>query len=98
MYALTNWSAETFPRARQLFPFFSIFQGIVVSGDEKLMKPGPEIYHILIDRYQLTPEQTVYIDDSFPNVVTADQLGFHAHHFEGPEKLAEFLETKGIKF
>src|SRR6478752_4458169 len=63
IYALTNWSAETFPRARLLFPFLDWFEGIVVSGDEGIRKPDPEIWQRLISRYAIDPTTTVYIDD-----------------------------------
>ena len=92
VYALTNWSAETFPRARKLFPFFNDFHGIVVSGEEKLMKPDRKIYEVLISRFDLVPEKTVYIDDSLPNVKAAEEIGFKAFHFKGPGELKTFLD------
>ena len=87
IYALTNWSAETFPRARPLFPFLEWFEGIVVSGDEGIRKPDPEIWHRLIARYAIEPATTVYIDDMPYNAVAATDLGFEAIRFESPEQL-----------
>ncbi|PID69758.1 MAG: HAD family hydrolase [Flavobacteriales bacterium] len=63
LYALTNWPAEAFPKARKKFDFLSNFQGIVVSGEEKMVKPSPEIYKILLQRYSLNANETVFIDD-----------------------------------
>ena len=81
IYALTNWSGETFPRARRLFPFLGWFEGIVVSGDEGIRKPDPEIWQRLISRYAIDPTTTVYIDDMPCNVEVAAGLGFHAIRF-----------------
>ena len=87
LLALTNWSHETFPRALELFDFLHWFEGIVVSGEEQLKKPDERLYKVLFDRYQLSPERAVFIDDSHPNVVAAQDLGMKAIHFQGPELL-----------
>jgi 2-haloacid dehalogenase len=95
IYALTNWSAETFPRARTLFPFLEWFEGIVVSGDEGIRKPDPEIWRRLISRYAIDPATTVYIDDMPRNVEVATDLGFQAIRFERPEDLrARLVELR----
>ena len=96
LLALTNWSGETFPTARKLFPFLSLFEGIVVSGDEKLIKPDHKLYHILFDRYSINPTESVFIDDSYPNVMAAKELGMTALHFHNPEKLAGELRSLDI--
>ena len=96
IYALTNWSAETFPRARQLFPFLDWFEGIVVSGDEGIRKPDPEIWHRLIARYSIEPTTTVYIDDMAYNAEAASALGFEAIRFEDPEQLRTRLVELGV--
>jgi 2-haloacid dehalogenase len=96
LLALTNWSGETFPTARKLFPFLSLFEGIVVSGDEKLIKPDHKLYHILFDRYNINPTESVFIDDSYPNVMAAKELGMTALHFHHPEKLVGELSALGI--
>ena len=64
LLALTNWSHETFPVALQRYEFLHWFEGIVVSGEEKTRKPFADIYGILLDRYEVTPEEAVFIDDS----------------------------------
>jgi 2-haloacid dehalogenase len=95
IYALTNWSAETFPRARQLFPFLEWFEGIVVSGDEGIRKPDPEIWRRLISRYGIDPTTTVFIDDMPRNVEIATEFGFEAIRFESPEQLrARLVELR----
>jgi 2-haloacid dehalogenase len=96
LYALTNWSAETFPIALERFDFLGYFQGIVVSGEEKTRKPFGRIYEILFDRYQVDPGSSIFIDDSLPNVQTAIKLGMTGIHFRDPEQLAADLRTLGI--
>lgn len=96
LLALTNWSHETFPVARELFDFLGLFEGIVVSGTEKLKKPDPRIYQVLFQRYQLTPSQCMFIDDSLPNIEAANSLGMRAIHFQSPESLKARLQEMGI--
>ncbi len=87
IYGLTNWSAETIPIAFAKYDFFSLFDGIVVSGEEKLIKPDPKIYRILLDRYKLTAENTLFIDDSPANIEAASQLGFQTILFDNIENV-----------
>lgn len=94
--ALTNFSAETFPRAIRLNPFLSEFEGIVVSGEEKMMKPETAIYTLLCDRYAIQPARAVFIDDSLHNVEGARHIGMHAVHFKTVEQLHEDLHALGI--
>ncbi|MEM8486213.1 MAG: HAD family phosphatase [Bacteroidota bacterium] len=96
LYALTNWSAETFPLVRPTFEFFNWFLGIVVSGEEKMIKPDPAFYQLMMDRYSLVPEQLVFIDDSLPNIETANKLGITALHFTGPEQLEKDLKRLNV--
>jgi 2-haloacid dehalogenase len=98
LYALTNWSNETFPVAIERFDFLSLFEGIVVSGREFTRKPYPKIYQILMDRYEVVPHQSVFIDDNLENVIGAQEMGFHSLQFKNPEKLFKDLETLGIQF
>jgi len=92
-YALTNWSAETFPPQRNRFEFLSWFDGIVVSGNEGVIKPDPRIFRILLDRYRIAPQEAVFIDDNPANAEAATTLGIHGIHFRGPELLRRELET-----
>ncbi len=87
LYALTNWSAETFPIARQKYDFLKLFEDIIVSGEEKCRKPDPRIYRILINRTGLDPSTSLFIDDSLRNIQAAERLGFQTIHFESPEKV-----------
>ncbi len=78
IYGLTNWSTETLPQAMERFDFFQLFDGIVVSGEEHLIKPDPRIYHILLDRYGLNPTECLFIDDNPKNVAAAKRIGMEA--------------------
>ncbi|WP_298366558.1 HAD family phosphatase [uncultured Lutibacter sp.] len=74
VYALTNWSAEKWEKALELFPFFKKFDGVVVSGKEKVIKPNPEIYKTLFTRFKINPEKAVFIDDNLENIIAAKKL------------------------
>ncbi|MCC6198108.1 MAG: HAD family phosphatase [Burkholderiales bacterium] len=91
LYALTNWSAETFPSQRRRFAFFDWFEGIVVSGEEGTIKPDPRIFHILLDRYGLAANEAVFIDDNPKNAQAASALGIHGIHFQSPAQLRREL-------
>ena len=91
LYALTNWSAETFPIARPRFPFFDWFDGIVVSGEVRLVKPDARIYRHLLDQFGLQAADCVFIDDSPANVAGAEAVGITGLHFTSPEKLRRDL-------
>ena len=93
---LSNWSHETFPVAERLFPFLTSFEGIVVSGYEKIKKPDPRIFELLIRRYQLKPERSIFIDDVAANVSAARAQGLNTIHFQSPESLRESLQAAGI--
>jgi len=93
VFALTNWSAQTFPTARKLFPFLAEFDGIVVSGEEKCIKPDPQIYKILLNRYHLQASETIFIDDNPANVAGAVALGMTGIHFTSPQALRTQLSS-----
>jgi 2-haloacid dehalogenase len=95
-YALTNWSAETFPLARPRFPFLETFAGIVVSGEEGTRKPHAGIFRILCERFDLDPASTLFVDDSERNVAAARDLGFVAHRFTTAAALADELVRLGL--
>jgi 2-haloacid dehalogenase len=96
IYALTNWSAETFPVALARFEFLNWFDGIVVSGAEKMRKPTPEFYHILLDRYNVKPDEALFIDDNYRNILAAEKIGIHCIHFTSTGHLEEQLANWGI--
>ncbi|MBK5208562.1 MAG: HAD family phosphatase [Flavobacteriaceae bacterium] len=98
IYALTNWSAEKWDKALELFPFFNDFDGVVVSGQEKTRKPFPKIFNIIIDKYAITPEKTIFIDDSEENIKAAIALKFHGIHYVSPRQLRKELHTHQLLF
>jgi 2-haloacid dehalogenase len=96
IYALTNWSAETFPFAVARFDFLDWFDGVVVSGTEKMRKPAPEFYQVLLDRYNVKPEDALFIDDNYRNVLAAEKEGIKSIHFKSADELAAELRELGI--
>ncbi|MDR2920234.1 MAG: HAD family phosphatase [Tannerella sp.] len=82
IWGLTNWSAETIPVAYRRYDFFKLFDGIVVSGDEKLIKPDKRLYKVLLDRYKLDAGESVFIDDNLANIQAAQELGFKGILFD----------------
>ena len=84
-------SRSTFPVARSRYAFLDWFDGIVVSGEEGLIKPDPMIFHRLVTRYDITPSRALYIDDSPRNVTAAADLGFHALQFVDAHRLRQDL-------
>jgi len=96
LYALTNWSAQTFPWALKQFEFLHWFEGIVVSGHEKTRKPFPEFFQILFDRYQVNPSNGLFIDDSLRNIEGAKAVGLPGIWFQSPDQLKNDLQGMGI--
>lgn len=96
LYALTNWSSETFPIVREHYPFLDYFKGVMVSGEEKLKKPDPKIYQRLLRRYGIDPLHTLFIDDCMKSIHIARSIGFHTIHFTEPEDLEEALKKLNI--
>ncbi|MGI9570220.1 MAG: HAD family hydrolase [Desulfobulbia bacterium] len=81
LFGLTNWSSETFPLIYNRYSFFADLEGIVVSGEEKVVKPNRKIYELLLSRYNLIPEQSLFIDDNAQNIAMAKEIGFQVIHF-----------------
>lgn len=96
LYALSNWSAETFAIARPRYPFLEWFDGIVISGEEGVIKPDARIFQVLLERYDLRPEETAFIDDHAPNVDAAAALGMQALRFTDAETLRSELHSLGL--
>ncbi|HZX73024.1 MAG TPA: HAD family phosphatase [Cyclobacteriaceae bacterium] len=96
LYALTNWSAETFPWALANFEFLHWFEGIVVSGQEKTRKPFPEFFQILFDRHGVDPSKAIFIDDNLANVSGGEAVGLNVIHFQSPEQLRRELTQFNI--
>ncbi|AZA83122.1 HAD family hydrolase [Chryseobacterium lactis] len=98
LFGLTNWSEETFPYALENYDFFQIFDGkIVVSGTEKLIKPDPEIWHVLLNRYHIQAGESVFIDDNPKNIEMAKSLGFTTIHVLPDTDLEKELASVGVK-
>ncbi len=81
LFAITNYGAEFWAKWRPTIPLFDRFAGIVVSGEEGMMKPAPEIYALALDRFGLGPGDGAFIDDRADNVAAADQAGLIGHVF-----------------
>lgn len=92
IYGLTNWSAEKIKHAYERFDFFKHFTGIVVSGEEKLVKPDHKIYELLTQRFNIKAAESLFIDDNLANVEAARELGIHAIQFSDPQSLREELK------
>ncbi|MGV1770722.1 HAD family hydrolase [Agrobacterium vitis] len=92
---LTNFAADTFTEAREMFPFLNRPRGVTVSGEVGLIKPDVAIYHRHATDFGLDPAHSIFIDDSLPNVVGAKAAGWQAVHFVSPEKLKAELTNVG---
>jgi 2-haloacid dehalogenase len=96
LYGLTNWSAETFPLVYNKYPFFKELDGIVVSGVEKTVKPDEEIYNILLNKFNLKANESIFIDDNQENIKTAKNLGFKTIHLRKNMILEKELKILNI--
>jgi 2-haloacid dehalogenase len=94
--ALTNWSAETFPVALERFDFLHWFEGIVVSGTEKMRKPFNEIYELTINRFNIEASQSLFIDDNARNIEAAKKIGINTIRFNNPTQLKSELKSLNI--
>lgn len=97
LLALTNWSAELFPYALENFDFLSLFEGILVSGEEKMKKPDLEIYRRFEEKYPIDRSKSVFIDDSAKNIAGAKAAGWNAIHFKNADQLTSELKKLGIE-
>ncbi len=84
IYALTNWSAETYPLAYERFEFLRWFRHVAVSGKLKMIKPDPRIFEHMLGIVARPATACIYIDDSHKNFLAAQELGFQAIHFQNP--------------
>lgn len=96
LYALTNWSAQSFAVIRETYDFFNLFDGIVVSAHERQTKPDEGIYFTLLSRYSLDPESCIFIDDTKKNIDTAHKLSMKTIHFVSSEQMKTDLENYGV--
>ena len=98
LYGLTNWSMETFPKARDKFSILQLIDDYVVSGLVHAVKPEAEIFQHLLNRFQLTADQCIFIDDSPANVEAAIKLGFNAIQFKDANQLRMILTSWETNF
>ncbi len=96
LYALTNWSAETFPEALKRYEFLQYFKEILVSGKERMKKPSAEIYQLALSRFGIDPATAIFIDDSAKNVAGAEAVGIQSIHFKSAEQLRQDLTNLGV--
>jgi 2-haloacid dehalogenase len=96
LYAITNWNSDTFRATHKRFAFLDLFRDIVVSGDEKLIKPDPAIFHLLAKRNTIDLSHSMFIDDSMKNVIGSEAVGMKGHHFTSPESLRGTLQSHGV--
>ncbi|MCH8133612.1 MAG: HAD family phosphatase [Myxococcales bacterium] len=96
VYALSNWSAETYPIAEKRFDFLGWFDDVVISGRLGIKKPDPAIFEYLMNRQDLRPDSTLFIDDSEVNVAAAERLGLATHHFRSIGALRSVLVRRGV--
>jgi 2-haloacid dehalogenase len=96
LYALSNWGRDTFAMIEPNYSFFELFDGMVISGREGVIKPDPAIFDLLCSRYTFEPEDAVFIDDSGANIAAAMSLGFDAILFEQPDRLRQQLLERNL--
>ena len=96
VYAISNFSHEKFVEARERLTFLKLFRGVVVSGEDRMLKPDREIFDLFFSRYALQPQECIFIDDSRANIEMARSLGMHTIHFAEGTDLAEALRGHGV--
>ena len=96
LYGFSNWSAETFPFAREKYDFFDLFDDMVISGAVGFVKPEPEIYQIMLDKIGRPAGECLFIDDSLPNINQANTMRFATIHFQSPIQLEKELKHLGL--
>ncbi|MEO9901331.1 HAD family phosphatase [Nisaea sp.] len=96
VYGLTNFGVETFDDTRRRFDFLNDFEDVVVSGAERMKKPDPAIFKLCIDRFNIAPERTLFIDDSVANIDSARTLGFETHLFDSPDTCLKKCRMLGL--
>lgn len=96
LLGLTNWSAETYHHAAVAAPAIDALEAVMVSGQERVAKPDPEIFRRLVERYRLVPGETLFADDTPANVDAARAVGLHAHHVTSTAGLRSRLRELGV--
>ena len=91
-FVLSNWSAETYEGMEETYPFLKDFDGKIISGRDFLIKPDPAIYELAISRFDLIPEETLFIDDRLDNIEAAQKLNFQTIHLTDPSLIQKLIE------
>jgi len=91
-FVLSNWSAETYEGMEEKYPFLKDFDGKIISGRDFLIKPDPAIYELAISRFNLIPEETLFIDDRLDNIEAAQKLNFQTIHLTDPSLIQELID------
>ena len=86
-YILSNWSSETFEGMTEEYNFLKDFDGMIISGDIKLVKPDKKIFELAIEKFNLTPNDTIFIDDRIENINAAQNLNFKTVHLTDPQRI-----------
>lgn len=96
LYGLSNWSAEKYALVKDKYPFFSWFDGVVISGEVRLIKPDPRIFQLLLERIGRPAGECLFIDDSAKNISIAGELGFETIHFRSADQLNEDFKKRKL--
>lgn len=96
LFAITNFGAEFWAQFRPTFPPLDHMREIVVSGEERIVKPDPDIFHVAARRFGRAPAEMLFIDDNLANIETAEALGWQVHHFTDAPALEADLERRGL--
>ena len=91
-YVLSNWSAETYEGMEETYPFLKDFDGKIISGRDFLIKPDPAIYELAISRFDLIPQETLFIDDRLDNIEAAQNLNFQTIHLTDPSLIQDLID------
>ena len=91
-FVLSNWSAETYEGMEETYPFLKDFDGKIISGRDFLIKPDPAIYELAISRFDLIPQETLFIDDRLDNIEAAQKLNFQTIHLTDPSLIQELID------
>ena len=91
-FVLSNWSAETYEGMEETYPFLKDFDGKIISGRDFLIKPDPAIYELAISRFDLIPQETLFIDDRLDNIEAAQNLNFQTIHLTDPSLIQDLID------
>jgi 2-haloacid dehalogenase len=93
LFAISNFGVESWAQFRPTAPIFDIFSDIVISGEEKLVKPEPAIFERALDRFGRSADQCLFVDDRLDNVEAGEAIGLAGHHFQDAAQLESALKA-----